>query len=397
MRSHRALDCSAPASPLGSIGIERFMRQYWQKKPLLVRQALPGFQAPVQPASLRELASRDDVESRIVSRRAGRWRLQRGPFEPQEIPSPRSRQWTLLVQGVDLHVQAAHDLLRRFRFIGDARLDDLMISWAGDGGGVGPHVDSYDVFLLQAQGRRQWRIAPPAPANAPAEWVPGVPLKLLARFEPTEQWILEPGDMLYLPPGWGHDGQALGECMTYSIGFRAPSRHEFLVALLADLADAPAGADPRFRDPGRAPTATPGRLAASLDRQLQDWARQWRPDPNQVRRFIGRWLTEPKPNVWFEGPSRHLGAQAFATRAQRHRLCADRKTRMTYRGRDFFINGECFAGANHRLLRELADRRELSGAHLASAIADPLLGPHLHQWWDQGWLVIETQPAGPDH
>src|SRR5690606_26400779 len=191
-------------APLGSLSVDEFMRRHWQRRPLLIRQAIPGFTPPLDPRQLVELAADDDVESRLVTRRRGRWALEHGPFEPEDVPALTRRDWTLLVQGVDLHVDAAHALLARFRFVPDARLDDLMISLAGDGGGVGPHVDSYDVFLLQAWGRRRWRIGPVRQPRL----VEGLPLKILDGFEPDEEWVLEPGDMLYLPPGWGHDGIA---------------------------------------------------------------------------------------------------------------------------------------------------------------------------------------------
>jgi Uncharacterized conserved protein len=157
-----------------------------------------------------------------------------GPFARRQLPPVEQRNWTLLVQGVNLHVDAAGDLLRQFRFIPDARLDDLMISWASEGGGVGPHQDAYDVFLLQAAGRRRWRIGPVEDATLQ----PGKPVKLLAKFTPEEDLILEPGDMLYLPPGWGHDGiAASGDCMTYSVGFRAPPQGELLKEVLWQLAE----------------------------------------------------------------------------------------------------------------------------------------------------------------
>jgi 50S ribosomal protein L16 3-hydroxylase len=245
---------------LGDLSVDQFMRRHWQRAPLLVRRAIPAFAPPIDRAGLVALARRDDVESRLVTAFDGRWSMRRGPFE--RLPPRRRPGWTLLVQGVDAQVDAAHALLRRFAFVPEARLDDLMVSVASDGGGVGPHVDSYDVFLLQSHGRRRWRIAPPGDATL----VDGLPVKLLAHFRPTQEWVLEPGDLLYLPPGWGHDGVAEGECITCSIGFRAPSRHEFLAAFLADAADAPGGAAPRFGDRGRPRTAHPA--AGALGERL---------------------------------------------------------------------------------------------------------------------------------
>ena len=382
----------APASPsrrrvrgpLGSVGVARFMRDYWQRRPLLVRQALSALQAPLDPDALVALAARDEVESRLVSAYGGRWRLRHGPFDSGAVPSLRRRRWTLLVQGVDLHDERAHALLERFRFVPDARLDDLMISLASDGGGVGPHVDSYDVFLVQAWGRRRWRIGWPASR----ELVPGLPLKVLARFEPQHEFVLEPGDMLYLPPGWAHDGIAEGPCMTCSIGFRAPSRHEFLSAFLADAAEDPAGPDPRFGDAGRRPASRPAQVPEDLRAQLARWARGWRPGAAMLDDFIGRFLTEPKPQVWFErAPA--MNAARFVAQAARLGLRLDRRTRIAYRSRQLFVNGERFETTGAATwVRALADRRRLDPANAARALAEPGCVGLLLEWHEAGWLHL---------
>jgi 50S ribosomal protein L16 3-hydroxylase len=369
---------------LGSVGVARFMRDYWQRRPLLVRQALPALQAPLDPDALVVLAARDEVESRLVSAFGGRWQLRHGPFEDGTVPSLRRRRWTLLVQGVDLHEDRAHALLERFRFVPDARLDDLMISLASDAGGVGPHVDSYDVFLVQVWGRRRWRIGWPASRAL----VPGLPLNVLARFEPRHEFVLEPGDMLYLPPGWAHDGIAEGPCMTCSIGFRAPSRHEFLSAFLADASESPTGPDPRFGDAGRRPVSRPALLPEDLHAQLARWARGWRPGAAMLDDFIGRFLTEPKPQVWFErAPA--MSAARFAARAMRVGLRLDRRTRIAYRRRRLFVNGERFEAAGAAAwARALANRRRLDPASAVHALADPRCAALLLQWHEAGWLHL---------
>lgn len=371
--------------PLGGVSVDEFLRDHWQRRPLLVRGAVPDAPAPLTADALVELAGRDEVESRLVSASAGRWRLQHGPFDASAVPPLARRRWTLLVQGVDLHDDRAHALLARFRFVPDARLDDLMISLASDGGGVGPHVDSYDVFLLQAWGRRRWRIGWPRSR----ELVPALPLKILARFEPQHEFVLEPGDMLYLPPGWAHDGIAEGPCMTCSIGFRAPSRHEFLSAFLADAAEAPGGADPRFGDAGRPAAARPARLPEDLRVQLARWARDWRPTPAALDDFIGRYLTEPKPQVWFDRAA-PLSPKELAARASRAGLRLDRRTRMAYRRRSLFVNGERYEpGATAaRWLRRLADERRLDAFSAAQAIADPGCSALLLEWHAAGWLRL---------
>jgi 50S ribosomal protein L16 3-hydroxylase len=376
-------------SRLGDLSVDEFMRTHWQRRPRLIRAALPGFRSPIDPAGLFALAQRDDVESRLVSASGDDWRLEHGPFE--RLPPRRRKRWTLLVQGVDLHHDAAHRLLQRFRFVPDARLDDLMASFATDGGGVGPHVDSYDVFLLQAQGRRRWRLAPPGDGALR----PDLPVRLLARFEPTEEWLLEAGDMLYLPPGWGHDGVAQGECLTLSIGFRAPSRHEFLSAFLAASAESVGGPDPRFTDRGRSPTRQPGRLPADLAERLRDWALAWRPSAAAVDRFVGCFVTEPKPTVWFEPPA-PTSVRHFEATARRQGLVLDRRSRIAWRGGLVYLNGEAYETprAGRRALRELADRRALPSARCAGALDDGATAVMLHRWHAAGWIRTGATDRG---
>ena len=236
------MDVDQPLRLLGGLSPQAFMKRHWQKKPLLIRQAIPGFQPLLDRAALFELASRDGVESRLIARERKRgkaaWRFRHGPFARRALPPLKQPDWSLLVQGVDLHVDAVHALMNQFRFVPDGRLDDLMISYASDGGGVGPHFDSYDVFLLQAQGRRRWQIGRQRDLTLRDD----VPLKILANFVAEQEFVLGPGDMLYLPPRYAHDGVAVGaDCMTYSIGFRSPQKgelaRELLQRLAADAAD----------------------------------------------------------------------------------------------------------------------------------------------------------------
>ena len=381
------------AAPLAGLSVDQFMRHHWQRKPLLIRRAIPGFRAPLDAAELSALAGDDSVESRLIARQRGRWTLDHGPFEPDQLPPLSGRDWTLLVQGVDLHSDAVHALLACFRFVPDARLDDLMISLAADGGGVGPHQDSYDVFLLQAWGRRRWRVG----RVAGPRLVPDLPLRVLENFEAEDEWLLEPGDMLYLPPGWGHDGIAEGPCMTCSIGFRAPSRHEFLAAFLADAADAPGGPDPRFGDRGRRPAgAAAARIPEDLHRTLTDWGRHWRPSAAQVDEFIGRYLSEPKAGVWFDAPPA-IGPRAFAQRIRKQGVGLDRRSRMLWRGNRIYINGDSFhvAASARALLRRLADRRGLGPADLQTVAEDNEVFPILHQWHKAGWLRLKSATKRP--
>jgi 50S ribosomal protein L16 3-hydroxylase len=238
-------------------------------------------------------------------------------------------------------------------------------------------VDSYDVFLLQAQGRRRWRIGPVADASLQ----PGVPLKILQHFEPTDEWLLEAGDMLYLPPGWGHDGVAEGgDCVTCSIGFRAPRRDELLRELLPRLADAVDDLGPMYRDPAQPATATPGRIPETLANFAVQAVQRGLRDTSVLARALGEMLTEPKPTVWFDAGSALLPGRG---------LQLDRRTRMMYDARHVYLNGESYraAGRDAALMRRLADRRRLEAGDW------PRLGEQarllLDEWADAGWLHSE--------
>jgi 50S ribosomal protein L16 3-hydroxylase len=370
----------APTPLLGGLSPQQFMRRHWHKRPLLVRQAIPDANPPLSRRALFALASRDEVESRLIVRDGQRWSVRAGPLPRRALPPLARPGWTLLVQGLDLHVGAAHRLLQRFRFVPDARLDDLMLSWASDGGGVGPHVDSYDVFLLQVQGRRRWKVGPLADASLR----PGLPLKILAHFEPREEWLLEPGDMLYLPPGWGHDGVAEGECMTASIGFRAAARAELAREVLGRLLEAE-DETPRvlYRDPGQRATAAPARIPEALQRFAADAVARALRDRRALQLALGEALSEPKPRVWFEP-----GAEPTIDRGLR----LDARTRMLYDDTHVFVNGESWraAGRDATLMRRLADRRRLDASTLARA--SEAARELLLQWAEDGWLhPLETE------
>lgn len=374
------MDPNVPLPLLGNLTPAQFMKRHWHKKPLLVRAAAPGMASDTGPAVSRSelfaLAARDDVESRLVQLRDGQWSLKRGPLSRRALPPVSRPQWTLLVQGMDLHVQPVHELQQAFRFVPDARLDDLMISWASAGGGVGPHFDSYDVFLLQAQGRRRWRIG----RQASLALRDDVPLRILRNFTPEQEFVLEPGDMLYLPPRWAHDGVALDECQTWSIGFRASAAPELgreLLQRLSDRADDLLPAD-LYRDPAQPATATPAQVPAALAAFASRAVQRLAQDPQTVACVLGEYLSEPKPQVWFE--------PAPPPRKPWARVQLDRRTRMLWDARHIFINGESFVagGRDARLLRELADRRCLQAADLRSLSADA--SQALQEWCGAGWV-----------
>ena len=368
------MDIQQPLTLLGGLTPAQFMRRHWHKKPLLVRQAIPNFQPPVLRPEMFALAAEESVESRLVQQIKGGWKLRHGPFARRSLPAMSQREWTLLVQGVDLHNDAVHQLMQQFRFVPEARLDDLMISYATDGGGVGPHFDSYDVFLLQAHGRRRWRIG----RQKDLTLKEGIPLKVLAEFEPEEEFVLEPGDMLYLPPRYAHDGIAEGECMTYSIGFRAPARAELAQELLVRLSEDAAEDEQvqMYRDAKQEAVAEPGAIPAELQAFAKEALERALSQPLALERALGEYLTEPKPNVWFEASDG--GAMLEAVRL-------DRRTRMMYDAQHIFINGESYraGGKDATLMRRLANQRYLSSKDIQRASDEAL--ELLSIWCDDGW------------
>jgi len=371
------MDIQQPLPLLGGLTAAQFMRRHWQKKPLLVRQAIPQFAPPVLRAELFALAAEETVESRLVQLVKGAWKLRHGPFTRRALPALQQPDWTLLVQGVDLHNDAVHALMQQFRFVPEARLDDLMISYASSGGGVGPHFDSYDVFLLQAHGKRRWRIGQQKDLSLRED----IPLKVLAHFEPEEEFVLEPGDMLYLPPRYAHDGIAEGECMTYSIGFRAPARAELTQELLVRLAEDAADDENAllYRDAGQAAVAQPAAIPLGLQDFARDALTRALAQPLVLERALGEYLTEPKASVWFEPGD--AGVMLEGVRL-------DRRSRMMYDAHHIFINGESYraAGRDATLMRRLADDRQLAARDLARASDDAL--ELLSSWCDAGWAHV---------
>lgn len=273
-----------------------FLRDYWHKRPLLIRNAFPGFVSPVEPGDLAGLACEEIALSRVVSydRRQDRWSLRSGPFQEEEFPAMPDHDWTLLVQDVDKWDADVRALLAHFRFLPRWRIDDVMISFAATGGSVGAHVDHYDVFLLQAQGQRRWQIDASVALGRAApctDFRDDVELKLLRRFEPTHDWVLGPGDMLYLPPLVPHHGVAVDPCLTFSFGMRAPASAELISGYLDDLIE---GADEavRYHDEDLTPPKDPNEIDATAMARVVEALNALRMnDPDRLGDWFGRFIT----------------------------------------------------------------------------------------------------------
>lgn len=372
---------------LGGISPSDFLRDYWQKKPLLIREALPDFRGLLGADELIDLACQEDAQSRLVIRRNGRWEVRHGPFVPRAFARLPKEGWTLLVQDVNHFLPAARELLLKFNFIPHSRLDDLMISYAPEEGGVGPHFDSYDVFLLQGAGRRRWRIS----GQQDRTLVAAAPLKILQDFMPEQEWVLEPGDMLYLPPGYAHDGVAVKEpCMTYSIGFRAPTYQELATQFLVHLQDNCEIAG-MYEDPDLGVQAHPGLISSAMLNQVSAALDKIEWDNVEVERFIGMYLTEPKPHVFFTPPPVPISEREFARRMRKGKLQLDLKSRMLFRGNRIFLNGDVYEVGKtaQRILGELADRLALSSVRDIDAEAQALL----YQWYLDGYVYVEDAEA----
>jgi 50S ribosomal protein L16 3-hydroxylase len=366
---------------LAGLECAQFMRRHWQKHMLLVRDALSEHVEAVTRDDLFALAQRDDVESRVIRHAKGLWRVERGPFERRDLRQLPKTGWTLLVQGVDQRLTRAARLLREFSFIPYARLDDMMVSYAVPGGGVGPHFDSYDVFLLQGQGSRRWRVG----RQTDLGLVRDAPLRILRRFKPQHEWTLTAGDLLYLPPQWAHDGVALDHCITYSIGFRALSAQELATRFLEFLQDR-IELGGMYADPDLECTRHPGRIPPQMIARLTSMADRVRWSARDVALFAGCYLTEPKPNVTFVRPTKALKKGAFLREAKLCGLALALASRMLVHGASVFINGESHAAhaRARRVLAAFADNRELRVAGRIDGAAAQLL----YDWYRAGYIEL---------
>jgi len=330
----------------GDLSVETFLRDYWQKKPALVRQSFPGIRSPLSADELAGLACEDNVNARLVleHHEDGPWFVQHGPFDDDDFAALPESHWTLLVTDIEKHLPAAAALIEPFRFIPDWRIDDLMISYAADGGSVGPHTDAYDVFLIQVLGKRRWRISEQFRDNH----IDGSELRILAEFRHEQEWLLEPGDMLYLPPNIAHHGIAVGECMTCSVGFRAPS-YRHMIGEYAETIAAGIDAEARYTDPELRMQSNPGEISPqSLAVMQAELARRLVVDGNSFRRWFGEFTSENRAGLYPDAPAlpltrsenlrQLLRAHRYIRRASCSRFVFVREHDQVL----LFVDGECY-------------------------------------------------------
>lgn len=372
-------------APLGTITPETFLAEYWQKQPLLLRQAVTQFDWMPSLAELRDLAARDDVESRLVEHRDGRWRCESGPFRPARHKRLGESDWTLLVQNANHHQRFCAELLHRFAFIPQVRLDDLMISYAPPGGSVGPHFDSYDVFLLQVGGKKRWQIS----GQTDLSLIDGAPLKLLQHFVPEQEWVLEHGDMLYLPPRFAHHGVALEAGQTWSIGFRAPTTQELATQFLDYLRDH-IELDGIYSDPDLRATTEPAHIPVDFAAQIGAMLQKIQWDKQLVARFIGGYFSEPKPHVFFDTADDLFDEAEFAKAVAQAGVWLNLKSVMLYDDSEIYLNGEPLNTPDvlRPALQKLANNR-----HLPAGEYDDELLDFLYAQYELGYLAPAESTA----
>ena len=324
-------------SLLGGLSAQQFLDEYWQQKPLLIRQAFPNFESPLSPEEFAGLSCDTNAPSRILVEKGleSPWQALYGPFDDETFASLPETHWTLLINDVDRYYpELRDDIVEPFRFIPDWRLDDLMISFAVEGGSVGPHTDEYDVFLLQAYGQRRWQIADYSYTDD--DLIPNIDLRILKSFDAEQEWVLNPGDMLYLPPNIIHHGVAVNDCMTYSIGFRAPSQQDLLGAYIDDCSSQPS-AKQRYHDPKRPLQNNSGEIDRnSLDQLSQLLKAGLQNDPQFIDQVIGKHLTEIKGDEpeYSEAEEHYISGQAY------ERSTSSRFAYVIYPDKvNFFANG----------------------------------------------------------
>ena len=385
-----APDPDAPLALLGGLTPRTFLREYWQQRPLLVRGAIPNFANPIEPDDLAGLAGDPDASSRLVFGHPERhdWDVEYGPFEAARFAGLPDRDWTLLVSDVERFWPDGPGFLEQFDFVPRWRRDDLMISYAVPGGSVGPHVDAYDVFLFQAAGHRRWQIQ--EPPGSP-ECHDDLPLAILRAFDATETWELGPGDLLYLPPNLPHLGVSLdAQCMTWSIGFRAPAILDILTGFLEERANV-IGDEARFEDPGRPPADHAAEIPVGDRHELRDALRALlAADDADLDAFLGRFLTRPAGNVELAPDSGESEPRPIITRYRLH----PGVRRAWFRGPEGPVL--CIAGNDYDAGELDPENLERFCAAETLAVTDwqtgiPEIRRILHDGLEQGWLEPDTE------
>jgi len=360
-----------PLQLLNHLKPSQFLFEYWQKKPLLIKGAIPDFKGLLSPNELAGLACEEDVQARIIQHKNKKWSVRNGPFDETDFSKLPEKDWTLLVQNVNHHLPEAESLLSQFNFIPHARLDDLMVSYAPDGGSVGAHFDSYDVFLLQGTGKRRWKIS----AQEDLNLVENAPIKILNNFKTEQEWVLEAGDMLYLPPQIAHWGIAeTDDCMTYSIGFRAPKIQELMHEFLNYLQDS-IQAEGLYEDADLNVQNHPAEISKNMIEKVATSLQNITWDKNNVADFLGKYLTEPKPDIIFE-PARKISMEEFIKKIAKKPLRLNSKSQLLFYQNNFYLNGEVINVSAPLIdcMQNLADHRLMDATDLNSDLQKALAG-----------------------
>ena len=344
---------------LGKTSINDFLKNYWQKKPLLIKNAIANFESPITESDLFTIAQNEEAVSRLIEYKQDIWQVKYGPFKKSDLPKKTNIPWTILVQNINHYLPFAESFLNLFKFIPYARLDDLMISYATKKGSVGPHFDSYDVFLFQAQGIREWKISDQKKFTLDKK----SSIKIITNFKSKNSWVLKPGDMLYLPPNIGHWGISQSDdCLTYSIGFRAPATFEIQSKFLDFIQDhLIANENEIYKDPNLAPQKNPAEISSNMTKAMRNIVDRLRWDKSSINHFIGQLLSEPIESSIFE-TRKPLSLKAFEKRIVNKTLKLNSKTRMLFIKNNFYVNGEFIKVDKKytRFLKQLANDREIS-------------------------------------
>jgi len=344
---------------LGKISNDVFLKKYWQKKSLLIRDAIKNFKSPITEKDLFRIAQNENAISRLIEFKRGIWQVKYGPFKKLDLPKKINTPWTILVQNMNHHLPFAESFLNLFKFIPYARLDDLMVSFATKKGSVGPHFDSYDVFLFQAKGEREWKISEQKKFSLDKKSA----IKIITNFKVKNTWVLKPGDLLYLPPNVGHWGVSQSDdCLTYSIGFRASGTFEIQSKFLDFIQDnLITNKNDLYRDPNLNLQKNPAEINSNMIKKIQRIVNQLRWNTNSINNFIGQLLTEPIEGAVFE-TSKSMTAEVFIKDLIKKPLKLNPKTRMLFIKNNFFINGELIEADKKSImyLKQLANDREIS-------------------------------------